>query len=153
MSRARIVPTAELFAGWVREATNHNDGAWVEAIQRITGNRRGDAWCASFVAFVLDIAYQGRNPLPRTASCDELFIYCGERGILRAEPEPGDVFLVMKTPIDAVHTGIVRAVGRSSVATIEGNSNDDGSRDGWGVVKRPARKLQGLTFIRVPEAV
>lgn len=150
--RDRIVPTAEQFVGWVREASNHNDGPWVEAIQRVTGNKRGDAWCASFVTFALDIAYRGKNPLKRTASCDALLADAKARGLISAEPLPGDVFLVMKTPTDAVHTGIVRAVGRATVATIEGNSNDDGSRDGWGVVKRPARKIAGLLFIRPPEA-
>ena len=150
--RSRIVPIAELFVGWVREATNHNDGPWVEAIQHVTGNTRGDPWCASFVTFVLDIAYTGTNPLRRTASCDLLLADAKAKGWLTEKPEPGDVFLVMRAPDDAVHTGFVRAVGRSSVATVEGNSNDDGSREGWGVVKRPARRLAGLAFIRLPEA-
>lgn len=150
--RDRIVPVAEQFVGWVREATNHNDGPWVEAIQRVTGNRKGDAWCASFVTFVLDIAYRGKNPLVRSASCDALLAYAKAKGWLVTQPLPGDVFLVMKTSTDAVHTGIVRGVGRATVATVEGNSNDDGSRDGWGVVKRPARKIAGLTFVRLPEA-
>lgn len=149
--RTRIVPTAELFVGWVREATNHNDGPWVEAIQRVTGNVRGDPWCASFVTFVLDIAYAGRNPLRRTASCDLLLADAKAKGWLVETPAPGDVFLVLRTPTDAVHAGFVRAVGRASVATIEGNSNNDGSREGWGVVKRPARKIAGLAFIRLPE--
>jgi hypothetical protein len=35
----------------VTEATGRNDGPQVEAYQRVTGNRRGDAWCASFVAW------------------------------------------------------------------------------------------------------
>lgn len=150
--RSRIVPVAELFAGWVREATNHNDGPWVEAIQRVTGNARGDPWCASFVAFVLDIAYQGKNPLRRTASCDLLLADARAKGWVVDKPGAGDVFLVLRTPTDAVHTGFVRAAGRSSIATVEGNSNDDGSREGWGVVKRPARKIAGLAFIRLPEA-
>lgn len=149
--RARVIPTAEQFAGWVREATNHNDGPWVEAIQRVTGNQKGDAWCASFVTFVLDIAYRGQNPLRRTASCDQLLADARAKGWVVDAPQVGDVFLVMRSPTDAIHTGLVRGVGRQSVATIEGNSNDDGSREGWGVVKRPARKTAGLVFIRLPE--
>lgn len=147
--KARVVPVAEQFVGWVKEATRANDGPWVEAIQRVTGNRRGDPWCASFVAFVLGIAYQGKNPLPATASCDRLLEHARARALLVTDPEPGDVFLVMKTPTDAVHTGFVTAVSPVAVKTIEGNTNNDGSRDGWGVFARERRK-GSLLFIRVP---
>lgn len=150
--RSRIVPVAGLFVGWVKEATGANDGPWVEAIQRITGNRRGDPWCASFVAMICDIAFQGKNPLPRTASCDVLLEAARTRGWLQDEPIAGDVFLVMRTKTDAVHTGIVTAVGQLAVKTIEGNTNSGGSRDGWGVFARE-RNRKGLVFIRIPDAV
>lgn len=147
--KAFVVPTAELFVGWVKEQSGQNDGPWVEAIQRTTGNKRGDAWCASFVNFVLTIAYRGRSPLPATASCDVLLETARTRGALVDTPEPGDIFLVMRTPTDAIHTGIVTAVGPVSVKTIEGNTNTGGSRDGWGVFARERRKDK-LTYIRVP---
>ena len=149
----QIAITAGQFVGWVKETTRANDGPWVEAIQRVTGNKKGDAWCASFVAFVLDISYRGANPLPRTASCDALLEYAKAKGLLTTAPRAGDVFLVMKTPTDAHHTGFCTGpavAGR--VPTIEGNTNTDGSRDGWGVFAR-TRAVAALQFIRLPEAV
>lgn len=145
----RILTTAEQFVGWVKEATGANDGPWVEAIQRVTGNKKGDPWCASFVSFVLDVAYRGRNPLPRTASCDVLLEHARTHQLLTDTPVPGDVFLVMRNPTDAVHTGIVTTVQDTTVGTIEGNTNSAGSRDGWGVFVRQRRRAP-LHFIRVP---
>lgn len=146
----RIVPTAEQFVGWVKEQTGCNDGPHVEAIQRVTGNKKGDPWCSSFVTFVLDIAYRGKNPMKRTASCDVLLEDARAKGWLVETPEVGDLFLVMKNPKDAVHVGIVSAVGKAGIKTIEGNTAGDGRREGWGVFARQ-RKVTGLAFIRLPK--
>lgn len=149
--KARVVATAEQFVNWVREATNHNDGPWVEAIQRVTGNKKGDAWCASYVTFCLDIAFRGKNPLARSASCDVLLADARKKGWLTDKPEAGDVFLVMKDANDAIHTGFVTAVGKTSVKTVEGNTNNDGSREGWGVCARERRVGPKLLFIKLPK--
>lgn len=147
--KAQIVPVAELFVGWVRETTGKNDGPWVEAIQRTTGNKKGDPWCASFVNWVLDIAYRDMNPLPATASCDVLLEFARKNQLLTSTPQPGDVFLVMRTKNDAIHTGIVTEVKADTVKTIEGNTNREGAREGNGVWARE-RQRAGLLFIRVP---
>jgi hypothetical protein len=147
--KAQVVPVAELFVGWVRETTGKNDGPWVEAIQRTTGNKKGDPWCASFVNWVLDIAYRDMNPLPATASCDVLLEFARKNQLLTSTPQPGDVFLVMRTKNDAIHTGIVTEVKSDTVKTIEGNTNREGAREGNGVWVRE-RARAGLLFIRVP---
>lgn len=148
--KSRVVSTAEQFVGWVKEATGMNDGPWVEAFQRVTGNKRGDAWCASFATAVLDIAYRGKNPLARSASCDVLLEDARKKGWLKDTPETGDLFLVMKNPKDAVHVGIVAEVKKTTISSVEGNTNSDGAREGWGVFTR-TRKIAGLTFIRLPK--
>jgi hypothetical protein len=155
--RKHIVPVAALFTGpgnvpWVKEATNHNDGRWVEAMLRLVGHTKGAPWCAAFVCMVLDIAFKGANPLPATASCDVLLEFARKQGWLQETPIVGDVFLVMRAPKDAVHTGIVTGVGDLAVKTIEGNTNAGGSRDGWGVFARERRR-KGLQFIRIPDVV
>lgn len=150
--RARVVPTAQLFVGWVKEATGLNDGRWVEAILRLVGQTKGAPWCAGFVCLVLDIAYQGRNPLPKTASCDVLLEFARKKGWLVEAPEVGDVFLLMRTKTDAVHTGIVTATKEGAIKTVEGNTNAGGSRDGWGVFARE-RLTKGLLFIRIPDVI
>jgi hypothetical protein len=147
--KSQVVPVAELFVGWVRETTGKNDGPWVEAIQRTTGNKKGDPWCASFVNWVLDIAYRDMNPLPATASCDVLLEFARKNQLLTNTPQPGDVFLVMRTKNDAIHTGIVTEVKADTVKTIEGNTNREGAREGNGVWARE-RQRAGLLFIRVP---
>jgi hypothetical protein len=147
--KSQVVPVAELFVGWVRETTGKNDGPWVEAIQRTTGNKKGDPWCASFVNWVLDIAYRDMNPLPATASCDVLLEFARKNQLLTSTPQPGDVFLVMRTKNDAIHTGIVTEVKADTVKTIEGNTNREGAREGNGVWARE-RPRAGLLFIRVP---
>jgi hypothetical protein len=147
--KSQVVPVAELFVGWVRETTGKNDGPWVEAIQRTTGNKKGDPWCASFVNWVLDIAFRDMNPLPATASCDVLLEFARKNQLLTNTPQPGDVFLVMRTKNDAIHTGIVTEVKADTVKTIEGNTNREGAREGNGVWARE-RQRAGLLFIRVP---
>ena len=145
---------AQMCVGWVKETTGANDGPWIEAMQRVTGNKAGDPWCASFVAFCLGIAFKGKSPLPATASCDALLVFARKSGRLipLTDVEPGDVFLVMAagSDTDAIHTGFVTAVhpAETGVDTIEGNTNPGGSRDGWGVFQR-SRPVDRLRFIRV----
>lgn len=114
--RKRIVPIAGLFVSdepdeaWIREATGKNDGRLVEAIQRVTGNGRGDAWCASAVCLVLELAFKGKTPLPITASCDELLAAAIAKRWLQTTPEPGDVFLLLR-----VTDYRVRATGPNAI--------------------------------------
>lgn len=64
-------------------------------------------------------------------------------------PQPGDVF-IMDYGKGVGHTGIVEKVDSDFVDTIEGNTNDEGSREGFEVCrrKRPRSKIAGyLRFI------
>lgn len=137
---------------FIREKTNRNDGPWVEAILRITGNERGSPWCAAFVTFVLTIVNGGTSPLPTTASCQTL-LDCGRKnGWLTTEPDQGDVFLVLNAEGHAHHTGFVASQPRDGhVDTVEGNTNDDGSREGYGVFARQRSLSPSLVFVRVPQ--
>jgi hypothetical protein len=142
---------------FIRELTGQNDGAWVEAIQRVTGNKKGDAWCASYVSVALALHYGGSkaNPLPMTASCDELLEFARKKGWLSETPKVGAVGLVMKNETDAVHTFLVTDVKRLSIHTIEGNTNEEGARDGYGVFEKSRFRLpgRGLLYIHLPPKV
>lgn len=121
---------------WVRLYMNGNDGeAW--------------AWCAGFVCFVLAQACRTLGidkPFARSFSCDELARLGKSAGRFVAERDaaadpkqlkPGTVFLVRKRPGDWVHTGIVTRVNDDEVfSTIEGNTNEEGSREGYEVCAR-----------------
>jgi hypothetical protein len=132
-----VLAVARLFL-WVREATRKNDGPPVEAIQQSTGNAKGDAWCASFVYFVGRVlnGLGSKWPLPRTASCDELLEFARRKNVLRREPQPGLLGLVMRAEHDAIHVYFVTGLTGATHTTIEGNTNPDGGREGYGVFER-----------------
>ncbi len=136
---------------FVKEATNQNDGPWVEAILRVVGCQKGDPWCCAFVSFCLAIAYQGKNPLPMTASCAAIHAYGKKHGLMLTTPEPGCVFLVLNSVGHAHHTGFCTGPAiNGKVQTLEGNTNNDGSRDGWGVFHRSRTLSPSLAFVKVP---
>ena len=130
-----------------------NCGPWVRAY--MDGNQgRAWAWCAGFVTFVLNqaAAIHGVSmPVEGSFSCDLLASqakaeqrFVSERSINSAagkwsESELGAccVFLVRRTSGDWTHTGFAfdyRPDG--TFATIEGNTNDEGSREGFEVCER-----------------
>lgn len=137
----QIDPVALLMRGLARmegieEVGGDNRGRAVERIQKRTGNRRGDAWCASLVYDAGNGMLGVHWPLPATASCDVLLEYARKHGLLRSAPEPGDVFLLMRAEHDAIHTGFVTELLADGYRTIEGNTNDDGSANGYCVLRR-----------------
>jgi len=147
MTNSTIVLSAARLLLPIREA-GANRGRFVESIIRYAGGAPGEPWCASFVFYVGRKMLGDAWPLPKTRSCDVLLEYAREKEMVVPLPSPGDLFLVMRSAADAVHVGFVDDVlpgGR--FATIEGNSNDRGVRDGDGVVanvrdpKGPTRYL------------
>ena len=55
-----------------------------------------------------------------------------------AEVKPGDLFLVInkRNEMDATHIRIIIGMNGTVMTTIEGNTNDEGSRDGYEVCQR-----------------
>ena len=101
------------------------------------------SWCAAFVYWCFDeaaIAARVHNPVYRTAGVLNLWNHCqGNRTMI---PGPGDIF-IMDFGKGLGHTGIVESVDEKGlIHTIEGNSNMDGSRNGYEVV-RHLRNSQG----------
>jgi hypothetical protein len=112
----------------------HNGGPQVTAYLRATGLPAGNPWCAAFVAWCIGQAEKQTGvkcPLPKSASCDVLLTYGRKRGLLKTTPQPGDIFLKLDSPTDAVHTGFVTGVAAAgSFTTMEGNTNAAGGREG-----------------------
>lgn len=130
-----------------REVGGQNKGPWVRLYMH--GNEGvSQPWCAGFVSYCLNQAASSANqksPLPDTPSCDVLANAAIQAGKLvagktaKATPEKfaGGVFLVKgTTPGDWTHTGIVTDATKTVIHTIEGNTNDDGSREGYEVCAR-----------------
>lgn len=122
----------------MREATGHNDGARVETYLRSVGLPKGQPWCAAFVHFCLT---QGGVPNPINGASGSAL---NQRHLryyqnhLIAEPQRADVFVIYEGSLGRIgHTGFYnRRVNRSFFETVEGNTNDNGSRDGIGVFRR-----------------
>ena len=141
-----------------REVGGQNRGPWVRLYMK--GKEGGKfPWCAGFVSFVLEAACkQLRQDLPvkSTFSCD-LLAQSGKDNnrFVRGGPtvdtqqlRTGSIFLVRKTSTDWTHTGIVTKVSEKIFLTIEGNTNDSGSREGYEVCQR-VRGYRQIDFIRI----
>ena len=99
---------------------------------------QGQPWCATFVAWCAMKAGLAEF-YPRTASCDIGYQWFKVRGQLSEYPAIGaQVFF--GTPADLVHTGLVIGFDKDFVYTIEGNTNDTGSREGDGVYRKARRR-------------
>lgn len=127
-----------------REIGGQNRGPWVRLY--MDGNEGEPwAWCAGFVSFLLRQACTSLEislPIAPSFSCDTLAasakvkgMFVGEAGAIGAIV-PGALFLSRRTSCDWVHTGIVLRAADEVFETIEGNTNDDGSREGYEVCQR-----------------
>lgn len=137
------------------EAGGQNMGPWVRYFM---DGRQGEdfPWCAGFVTYVMRQVANDKGeacPVERTYSCDVLGYAARKAGTLvrgnsgnLSKVKAGDIFLVRKTPSDWTHTGFVIEANPEHVVTIEGNTNDEGSREGYEVCKR-IRAYAGLDFI------
>ncbi len=132
-----------------RELNNNNEGPWVRSY--MDGNQgKPWSWCMGFVQTILDQAFSTvkRNfteIMPKSYSCDVVGNYGLKTGVLLrnieirksiARVKSGDLFLIAKTPYDWVHTGIIVNIDGDWFHTIEGNTNDQGFREGFEVCRR-----------------
>lgn len=119
------------------EVGGDNMGRWVKRVLARVGLPAGNPWCAALVYDVGEGMLGDHWTLPRTGSCDVLLEHARKRGILVDTPAVGDVFLLMRKEYDAIHTGAVTALLEGGAfKTIEGNTNDDGSANGYCVLRR-----------------
>lgn len=151
MTRASLTAIARHLL-FVREVGGPNTGAWVTLFQRRTGNAPGDSWCASFVCFVLEVAYFGNSPLVRSAACQVLLDYARSKGFVVPEGQPpaiDDLFFYVNDAGHAHHIGIV--TGLSPLTGIAGNTSEDGqSSNGTGVFEHA---ITAHVFVRLPEGI
>lgn len=163
-----IAPSASLGADVCRCAAQHiaekprevggqNRGPWVRLY--LHGEEGPDwPWCAGFVSFVVSQA-AGDRPMPfaPSPSCDQLAANAKAVGLFRSgdtiqssEITPGTIFLVRRTGAPGWHhTGIVVSATPGTLTTIEGNTNEDGSREGYEAIRR-FRPNRNLDFIVMP---
>jgi hypothetical protein len=120
-----------------------NDGPLVRLYHRITRTQAGGAWCAALQMFVLFIL-GGQNPILPNAYCPNIAKDAEAKGILDSIPEKDDLILFWHM-VDGIHRfahiGYVLDINPDgTLTTLEGNTNTDGSRDGWQACRK-TRKL------------
>lgn len=145
-----MVRAAESMLG-ITEATGHNDGPEIEAMLRFVGARKGDPYCAAFVAWIFHLA--GLDGIvPRSAWSPDMVrqpTYTAKAsGPL--QPRPGDTFgIYFRGKGRVAHTGLIRSWPRlgSTFTTLEANTapepaEGERDRDGDGIWSKRRLKRQ-----------
>ena len=122
----------------VRELTGNNDGKAVETYLRYCGLPKGEPWCASFVCWVY-----GKNNVtnPRSGFCPDLFqqknTVWTRNSNHNITPTRADIFgIYFPNKKRIAHTGFIDKWTSTQVHTVEGNTNQAGSREGDGVYRK-----------------
>ncbi len=141
----------------VRETNGSNSGPEVDGYLRSVGLPPGEPWCAAFVYWaVSSVAAKSGVPTPFLASgyCPDIHAWAKHRSIAHDTPQVGDAFLRLAQYPDGIwasHIGLVAAVNGDRFATIEGNTNDNGSNEGIGVFRRDRPINADYVFVRWPD--
>lgn len=156
LSALALAYAREHLENGAREVGGDNAGPWVRLYMN---GREGPSWrwCAGFVSFCLRQAAETLDvglPIKLSFSCDSLAAAAERAGLLLSSPTPeqrrqilpGSLFLVRRTPDDWTHVGLVQSAEPEVFRTIEGNTNDDGSPDGYEVAAL-TRGYGGKDFI------
>jgi hypothetical protein len=128
---------------------NSNAGPAVEKYLKSVGLGKGYSWCMAFMYWCTkeaSIQLGVTNPLTKTAGV--LAMYNAEKNLVVTKPQPGDLF-IMDFGKGQGHTGIVEKVVKDTVHTIEGNTNDEGSREGYEVCRRQRKTNTIKAFLRL----
>ena len=134
-----------------REVGGQNRGPWVRLYM---DGVEGQPWCAGFVSYIIKQAAELLKiepPIAGSVSCEELAKQAMIARIPQGPPAstlpvPGSIMLVRGGPHRYNHCGIVVSSTDETFETIEGNTNDSGSREGYEVCKR-IRSYTGKDFI------
>lgn len=146
----------------VREDGTDNHGEMIKLFLKKCGLPEGYPWCAAFVSYAghfgLWDGETGKSAwkVPITAGCAVLGNYGKTHDLLHKQPVRGDIFLVYFEKLKRFgHTGyILSTYSDGTCLTVEGNTNNDGSRNGWGVFIRRRRfdANRGDRFLRWVDA-
>lgn len=124
-----------------------NAGPFVTKILGAVGLGPGFPWCAAFVSYALRKAGYGGGPSHGRAAVRNWAAWARKEGRIIAKPERGCLFYWLNSNLTG-HIGFVAQVHEFKVTTIEGNTDDGGSREGDGTYRRE-RPIKGLGFIRL----
>lgn len=149
-STAWQIASSQIGVSEIPKGSNWGDG--VKKYLNSVGINFPAAWCMAFVYWCTDQAAKElgvKNPLIKTGGVMAQWNQI-PKSMKHTEPQPGDIF-IMDFGVGKGHTGFVTAVQGDRIQTIEGNSNDEGSREGFEVCRKPnGRKISSCKgFIRI----
>lgn len=140
------IAIAEL--GKAEEPKGSNWGTHVQKYLKSVGITFPASWCMAFVYWCVKSAHpnpEERGLKPTGGVMDQW----NSRPALRVStPQPGDIF-IMDFGKGLGHTGFVEKVEGPNIHTIEGNTNDEGSREGYEVARRVRKISSCKGFIRI----
>jgi hypothetical protein len=116
-----------------------------------------DAWCDVFACWgLMTGGLEPGKDFPVSASCDTSADWYRRENRWSEYPAFG-AQIFYGTAADLVHTGIVVAFDATTVTTVEGNTNTDGSPEGDGVYRkvhpRSSSYVVGYGYPRYPEGI
>lgn len=123
----------------VREKTGKNDGPEVEMYLKSVGLGKGYAWCAAFTHWCLtEAGYDAKKMTAWSPSAYNKNNIVSSKGTIYKEPKPGDVFVLYYSNLKRIgHTGFFHRKQNDNIyETVEGNTNQAGSREGDGVYRK-----------------
>lgn len=117
----------------VREKSGKNDGVQVEAYLKTVGLEKGYPWCAAFVKWNLLNA-----GFTQAKAINGMALSCNVKSRWVTEPIAGDVFTLYYAKLKRIgHTGFFdKRINSSVYRSVEGNTNEAGSREGDGVYRK-----------------
>ncbi len=128
-----------------------NGGPQVSAYLKRVNLAPGNAWCMAFVYWCVDEACKQlgmENPLVRTGHVLHQYNNTSCRTLPKTSRaiKPGDIFIMKIGSKGAGHTGFVKAMGGTVAGTVEGNTDDQGGREGFEVAQklRPPSSFHGI---------
>jgi hypothetical protein len=154
-----LVAAANAFVGLGEEGAD-NHGQMVELFLREVNQLPGQPWCLAFVHHVGFWSHfdhrMGKSswPLPPTASCSKLGEVADGLDILKDKPMDGDVFLVFSQKKGRFHhAGVVLGIDACEpmgylCTVVDGNTNSDGSENGYTTLRHPRRFKKADRFVR-----
>lgn len=138
----------------VREV-GRNRGPRVEEYLASVGLPPGNSWCAAFVHWCFQRAADELMlppPLPKTGGVHKLWRRI-DVGFKVPRPTVGSLFF-HDSGGGLGHVGFVAGVRGDEIDTIEGNTDDGGSREGDGVMRRVRRRhYVNLGFVDLAEDI
>lgn len=137
-----------------------NWGPEVQKYLKAVGITFPASWCMAFVYWCVEEAKVRipdgtgglRNPLVKTGGVlkqwNDIDKQFKQPKSKFSTPLPGDIF-IMDYGKGFGHTGFVEKVAGDRIHTIEGNTNDEGDREGYEVARRVRKISSCKGFIRI----